>query len=84
MNDERLTLIPITAKLLDGQQVTSAREERIRLRQLPDKLRWAHKMLGLALHLLISVTKLCDAGCTANFTKIGRETICKGQTILWE
>ena len=82
MDDERQTLNPIIAKLPDGRQVTSTREGRIRWRQLPEKVRWAHKIPGLAPHSLISVTKLCDAGCTVNFMKIGCQITYRGKVIL--
>ena len=82
MHDERPSLKPITAKLPDGRRVTSTREVRIRSRQLPEKARWAHKMPGLATHSLISVTKLCDAGYTVNFKKIGSQILYRGKVIL--
>ena len=46
------------------------------------KARWAHKMPGLATYSLISVTKLCDVGCTVNFTKIGCQITYRGKVIL--
>ena len=39
-------------------------------------------MPGLATHDLISVTKLCDARCTVNFTKIGCHITYRGKVIL--
>ena len=82
IEDERPTLNAITAKLPDGRSVTTTRKGRIRWRDLPKKARWAHKLPGLATHSLISVTTLCDAGCTVNFTKIGCHVTYRGKTIL--
>ena len=64
IEDERQTLSSIIAKLPDGCQMTTLREGRMRWRDLPEKARWAHKLPELATHSLISVTTLCDAGCT--------------------
>ena len=38
-------------------------------------------MPGLATHSLIFVTKLCDAGCTVNLTKIGCQITYRGRVI---
>ena len=82
LDDERPAANPITAKLPDGRRVTSTHDGRIRLHQLPEKARYAHKMPGLASHSLISVIKLCDAGCEVKFTKIGCEISYRGRTII--
>ena len=82
MDDKRPATNPITAKLPDGRRVTSTKEGRIHWCNLPEKARWAHKMPGLATHLLISVIALCEAGCTVSFTQIGCQVTYRGKMIL--
>ena len=55
----------------------------LQLYQLPEKARWTHKIPGLRSHSLVSVVKLCNAGCEVNFTKIGcKITYRRGRTIV--
>ena len=60
----------------------SAHEGKTGLHQLPEKAQWVNKIPGLASYLLISVTKLCDAGCEVNLTQIGFEIKYKERAIL--
>jgi hypothetical protein len=43
----------------------------------------AHIMPGLALHLLLFVVTMCNAGCTVTFSKIGCTIVYHGRTIVW-
>ena len=54
----------------------------IDLPQLPLKERHGHIIPGLASHSLLSVLKLCDAGCDVLFNKIGCSISYQGKEIL--
>ena len=82
VDEERCTQNPITAKLPDGKKVQSTHEGKLQLYHLPEKARWAHIMPGLRSHSLVSVVKLCDAGCEVHFTKIGCTITYRGRTIV--
>jgi hypothetical protein len=49
---------------------------------LPPSACAAHIIPGLALHSLLSVVTMCNAGCTVTFTKIGCTIVYPGQTIV--
>jgi hypothetical protein len=49
---------------------------------LPPNARAAHILPGLALHSLLSVVTLCNAGCTVHFTKIGCTIVYRSRTIV--
>jgi hypothetical protein len=49
---------------------------------LPPGAYAAHIITGLALHSLLSVVTMCNAGCTITFTKIGCTIVHCGQSIV--
>jgi hypothetical protein len=49
---------------------------------LPPGARAAHIIPGLALHLLLCVVTMCNAGCTITFSKIGCTIVYHGRMII--
>jgi hypothetical protein len=61
---------PITVRLPNGTMLQSTTEAcQLALSQLPEQAREAHIMPGLTHSSLLSIGKLCDAGCKAIFTE---------------
>ena len=54
---------PLKVRLTNGRTVCSSHIGTLPLTQLPMAAIIAHSIPGLASHYLISVVKLCDAGC---------------------
>ncbi len=73
---------PIWAKLPNGETICTTHTCTLLLEHLPEKARHAHVLPNLALHSLISVVNLCNAGCKVLLTKIGRMIKFKGKTII--
>jgi hypothetical protein len=65
------TAIPLVARLPNGNKVQSTHTCTLDLPDLPIAARHAHIIPGLALHSLLSVVTMCNAGCKVTFTKIG-------------
>ena len=61
---------PLRVSLPNGDQVQSTHTCILALPQLPAKARFEHIVPGLAEYSLLSVVKICDAGCDITFTKI--------------
>ena len=61
---------PLRVVLPNGDTVQSTHTCTLALPQLPAKARCGHIIPGLAAYSLLSVVKLCDAGCDVTFTKI--------------
>ncbi len=68
--DIQPALIPLTVRQPDGAQVKSSHTCSLNIDDLPKNARVAHVIPGLASHLLLSVVRLCNAGCKVIFTKI--------------
>ena len=62
---------PRSVTSLDGDQVHSTHTGDLDTPLLPAAARYCHIIPGLAKHLLISVVKLCKAGCDVRFNKFG-------------
>ena len=60
---------PLNVKLPDGACVSSTHTCTLNLPQLPTRAREGHIIPGLASHSLMSVVKLCNAGCEVTFKK---------------
>ncbi len=73
---------PIIAGLPNRDQVQSMHMCRLDLPKLPAMACCAHIIPGLALHTIVSVVTLCNAGCEVLFTKIGCTNTHRGCTIL--
>ena len=81
-NNIRPALKPITARLPNGSTITSTKQCELDISGLPKNAREAHIIPGLANYSLVSVTKLCNAGCEVNFTKIGCTITHNGRAVL--
>ena len=73
---------PLTVQIPNGERVTSTHTCNLDMPQLPQQARRGHIMPGLASHSLLSVTKLCNAGCKVNFSMIGCTISYRGQTVV--
>ena len=61
---------PLTVTIPNGYRVQSTHDCKIAIPDLPEKARIGHIVPGLASHSLVSVIKLCNAGCKVTCTKI--------------
>ena len=84
VTDKQVALAPISVTLPDGDQVHSTHIVDLDIPKLPKSARECHIIPDLASYSLISVVKLCEAGCEVSFTKwgIGVEVRYRGQTII--
>ncbi len=73
---------PIAACLPNRDQVQSTHTCMLELSKLPVAAPLAHIIPGLALHYLVSVVTLCNAGYMVLFTKIGCTITHHGHTIM--
>jgi hypothetical protein len=73
---------PLVAQLPNGAQVQLTHTCLLNLPMLPAAVRQAHIIPGLALHSLVSVVTLTNAGCKVHFIKIGCMITHRGKTIL--
>jgi hypothetical protein len=73
---------PIVARLPNRDQVRSTHTCTLDLPKLPAAACLAHIIPRLALHSLVSVATLCNAGCEVLFTKIGCAITYCGRKIL--
>ena len=73
---------PLNVKLTDGTCVSSTHTCILTLPQLPTRAREGHIIPGLVSHSLMSVVKLCNAGCQVLFTKVGCQVKHLGRIVL--
>ncbi len=73
---------PLVAQLPNGAQMQSTHTCLLNLPMLPAAAQQAHIIPGLALHSLVSVVTLTNAGCEVHFTKVGCTIMHLGKTIL--
>ena len=75
---------PIAVTLPDETKVHSTHMGDLCMPHLSKAARLCHIVPGLASYSLISVVKLCNAGCNVSFTKfgIGVEVRCRGNLVL--
>jgi hypothetical protein len=74
--------MPIIARLPNGDRVHSTHTCTLDIPLLPRGAHAAHIIPGLALHSLLSVATMCNAGCTITFSKIGCTIMYHGRTIV--
>ncbi len=74
--------VPLVARLPNGERVQLTHTCTLDLSELPAAARNAHIIPGLALHSLLSIVAMCNAGCTVTFTKIGCSIMYCGRTIV--
>ncbi|KAL7527155.1 hypothetical protein ACHAWF_008701, partial [Thalassiosira exigua] len=82
VNAKQKATTPITVHLPNGQKVTSSHTCELNLPNVPLDARLGHILPGLAGHSLVSVVRLCNAGCKVNFKDIGVEVIYNGNVVL--
>ena len=73
---------PLHIKLPDGSTIQSSHTANIALPQLPPMARVAHIVPGLASHSLVSVVKLCNAGCKVVMDDISCEVHYRGKPVI--
>ena len=71
VTNKQVAVAPISVTLPDSDQVHSTHIGDLDMPQLPKSARECHIILDLASYSLISVVKLCEAGCEVSFTKWG-------------
>jgi hypothetical protein len=76
------TAAPIIAHLPNGDRVHSTHTCMLNIPSLPPSARMAHIIPGLALHLLLSVIAMCNAGCTVTSSKIGCTIVYHSRRII--
>jgi hypothetical protein len=76
------TATPNIPRLPNGNRVHSTHTCTLNILSLPPGARAAHIIPGLALHLLLFVITMCNAGCTVTFSKIGCTIVYHGRTIV--
>ena len=73
---------PLTVTIPDGSRVQSTHDCKLAIPELPEKAQIGHIVPGLASHSLVSVIKLCNAGCEVTFTKIECTVKYRGRVVL--
>ena len=63
-------LTPITVTATNGEQVQSTHDGALDIPGLPLRARFAHAIPGIK-HLLLSIVRLCNAGCEIVFGRWG-------------
>ena len=69
VTNKQVAVTPISVTLPDGDQVLYTHIGDLDMPQLPKSAREFHIIPDLASYSLISVVKLCEAGCEVSFTK---------------
>ena len=80
---KRTTANPIVVTLANGEKASSTHEGMLDVPGLPDAARNAHVIPGIK-HSLLSIVRLCNAGCEVVFDKwgVGVEVRYRGRVIL--
>ena len=73
---------PVTVTMPNGTRVASTHECELDIPLLPQAARFGHILPSLAQHSLISVVKLCNAGCEVQFRNISCEVRHRGRVIM--
>ena len=68
--------------LPNGDTIQSTHNYTFALSKLTAKARFGHIIPGLAAYSLLSVVKLCDAGCDVTFTKIDYTVRMRGRVLM--
>ena len=82
VHDKEIATNPLHIKLPDGTTIKSSHTANIALPQLPQMARLAHIVPGLASHSLVSVVKLCNAGCKVVMNDISCEVHYRGKPVI--
>ena len=73
---------PLHVTMPDGNSVHSTHTCELDLPQLPKRARQGHIIPGLSKHSLLSVIKLCNAGCEVELKDIGATVKYRGKIVL--
>ena len=73
---------PLKIHCPNGSIIESSHTCELDLPQLPKAARLAHVVPGLAGYSLVSVVKLCNAGCRVKMTDISCEVTYRGKTVV--
>ena len=73
---------PLRVKFPNSDTVCSSHIAELDLPLLPSRGRVAHIVPGLASHSLVSVVKLCNAGCQVDIRDISCNIWCRNETIV--
>ena len=82
VHDKEVATTPLSITLPDGSIIYSSHTANIALPQLPPMARLAHIVPGLSSHNLVSVVKLCNAGCKVVMLDISCEVQYRGKTVI--
>ena len=82
VTDKEIATNPLQIKLPNGATIQSSHTANIALPQLPPMARIAHVVPGLSSHSLVSVVKLCNAGCEVKLTDISCEVHFRGRPVI--
>ena len=80
--NKKIAETPLTVTLPNGDIVSSSHIAELNLPLLPKAARTAHVVPGLASHSLVSVVKLCNAGCEVDVRDIACTIRYRGKTIV--
>ena len=81
-SNRQIAETPLKVRLPDGAHVSSTHTCHLDIPKLPQEARHGHIIPGLASHSLLSVVKLCNAGCEVSFTKIDCTVRYRGRVVL--
>ena len=80
--NKKAALNPLHVTMPDGDQVQSTHTCDLDIPQLPANARDGHIVPGLAAHSLLSIVKLCNAGCDVTLSKIKCEVKYRGRLVM--
>ena len=80
--NKKAALNPLHVTMPDGNQVQSTHTCELDIPQLPANARDDHIVPGLAAHSLLSIVKLCNAGCDVTLSKIKCEVKYRGRLVM--
>ena len=80
--NKKIATSPLRIKLPNGKHVASSHTCELDIPELPTAARFAHIVPGLQSFSLVSVVKLCNAGCKVITTDISCEVFYKGQRVV--
>ena len=80
--NKRIADRPLRVTLPNGDTISSSHVGELDLPLIPSGGRVAHDVPGLASHSLVSVVKLCNAGCQVDVKDISCEIRYRGKTIV--
>jgi hypothetical protein len=80
-SNKKSTATPLAVRLPNGDTITSTHTATLNMPSFPQASRQANILPGLAQHLLLSVEKMCDSGCSVTFTA-SNVTVTNGESTI--